>query len=87
MRGGIQFDQTPTNDEYRTTRTPDGDRTWVSAGATYALTPKIDLDMAATYIDIKSEAIDVTRNGGLARVRAKADGHVGIVAFGMTYKF
>lgn len=87
LRGGLQFDQTPTNDEYRTTRTPDGDRTWVSAGATYALTPKLDLDMAATYIDIKSEAIDVTRNGGLARVRAKADGHVGIVAFGMTYKF
>lgn len=92
LRGGIQFDQTPTTDEYRTSRTPDGDRTWLSLGATYAITPKIDLDFAGTYIDVKDGTIDVTR-GGIAGVlaagqtRAKTEGDVGILALGVTYKF
>jgi long-chain fatty acid transport protein len=87
LRGGVQFDETPTTDEYRTSRTPDGDRTWVSAGATYALTPKIDLDMAATYIHVDDGTINVSRNAGLSVVRAKTEGSVGILALGMSYKF
>lgn len=92
LRGGVQFDETPTTDEYRTSRTPDGDRTWVSLGATYSITPKIDLDFAGTYIDVEEGRIDITRGGsplGLApgQMRAKTDGNVGIVALGVTYKF
>ena len=87
LRAGIQYDETPTTDEYRTSRTPDGDRTWVSTGATWGLTDKIDLDLAATYIHISEETIDVRRNANLARVRADTEGHVGILALGMTYKF
>ena len=91
VRGGVQFDATPTTDEFRTSRTPDGDRTWLSAGATYALNDKIDLDMAGTYIFVEDGTIDITRGGGGAlgaagQMRAKTEGHVGIVALGMTYK-
>lgn len=87
VRGGYQFDQTPTTDEFRTSRTPDGDRNWFSAGATYRMTPQIDLDFAATYIDVAKGNIDVSRNSGLARVSADTDGSVGIVAVGLNYKF
>lgn len=87
LRGGLQFDQTPTTDEYRTSRTPDGDRTWVSMGATYGLNEKINLDMAATYISLKDEEINVLRNGGAVRVKADTEGSVGILALGFTYKF
>lgn len=93
LRGGMQFDQTPTTDEYRTSRTPDGDRTWFSAGATYAINDKIDLDMAATYINIADEEINVSRAQGpggvlgTSNVRADTEGSVGIFALGMTYKF
>ncbi len=87
LRGGVQFDRTPTTDEYRTSRTPDGDRTWVALGATYGLGRNIDLNMAASYIRLKDEEIDVMRNSGTVRVKADTEGDVGIVALGVTYRF
>jgi long-chain fatty acid transport protein len=35
LRGGVAFDQTPTTDRWRTTRVPDEDKYWVSAGFSY----------------------------------------------------
>jgi long-chain fatty acid transport protein len=91
FRGGMQFDQTPTTDEYRTTRTPDGDRTWLSGGATYSLNDKIDIDLAATYIWVEDEEINLTRNTAVpvlaSTVSADTEGNVGILAVGFTYKF
>lgn len=94
LRGGLQFDETPTTDEYRTTRTPDGDRTWVSLGATYNFSPKWDLDMAATYIDVDNGSINVMRapanpltGAGAGNLRASTEGDVGILSLGVTYKF
>ena len=92
LRAGVQFDETPTTDEYRTSRTPDGDRTWLSMGATYALTPKIDLDLAGTYIFVEDGTINLNRGGsplGLAagNMRAKTEGNVAIIATGVSYKF
>jgi long-chain fatty acid transport protein len=89
FRAGYQFDETPTTDEYRTSRTPDGDRHWFAAGTTYTINEKMSLDFAATYIDVGEESIDVTRNlaAAPATVRANTDGYVGIVALGLNYKF
>jgi long-chain fatty acid transport protein len=90
FRGGLQFDPTPTQDNFRTTRTPDGDRVWVSGGATYQMNNKWSLDMAATYINVGEEDISLAQNEGTAvvsTVEAKNSGHVGIVAVGLNYKF
>ncbi len=94
LRGGMQFDETPTTDEYRTSRTPDGDRTWFSLGATYKFAPKWSLDMAATYIDVEDGTINVNRapanpntGAGAGNMRAKTEGEVGIFALGLNYKF
>ncbi len=90
FRGGLQFDPTPTQDNFRTTRTPDGDRVWVSGGATYQMNDKWSLDMAATYINVGEEDISLTQNEGTAvvsTVEAENSGHVGIVAVGLNYKF
>ena len=91
LRGGMQFDETPTTDEYRTTRTPDGDRTWLSGGATYSLNDRLDIDLAATYIWIEDQEISLTRNTAVpvlaSTVSADTEGSVGIVAAGFTYKF
>lgn len=92
VRGGMQFDETPTTDQYRTTRTPDGDRTWLSGGATYKLNDSFDIDLAATYIWIDDEEVSVTRNNSFSpvtatTVSADTEGNVGIVAIGLNYKF
>ena len=89
LRGGVQFDETPTTDLYRTSRTPDGDRTWLSLGATYNLNSAWDLDMAATYIFIDEEEINLTRTTatGNSVIRGETEGNVGIFALAATYKF
>ncbi|MCG5514456.1 OmpP1/FadL family transporter [Ectothiorhodospira shaposhnikovii] len=61
LRGGIQYDRTPTQDGYRSTRTPDGDRTWFSFGASYQQGPHWGFDLAYTYIDISKESLELSR--------------------------
>jgi long-chain fatty acid transport protein len=88
LRAGVQYDQTPTEDEFRTTRTPDGDRIWVSGGATYHVSDRVSWDFALTYINVAEEDISVTRNQPLnATIEAESSGHVGIAAIGLNYKF
>ncbi len=92
FRGGVQFDETPTTDEYRTTRTPDGDRTWIAGGATYNMNQNWNLDMAATYIFIDDQEVNVTRNNTFSAatatsVKADTEGSVAIFAVAATYKF
>ena len=101
VRGGIQWDETPTTGKNRTTRTPDGNRTWLSGGATYQMNDRMSLDMAATYIFIEDGHINRTTRfddlynlfvpgGGLAAsvtTRGTAESDVGIIGVALNYKF
>jgi long-chain fatty acid transport protein len=89
LRGGIQYDVTPTQDGYRTTRTPDGDRTWFSVGASYERDQRLGFDFAYTYIDVAKEPLDLTRNAGTGDVvmRGTTDGNVHILAAALRYRF
>lgn len=86
LRAGYQFDPTPTGN-LRSSRTPDGDRHWFTTGASYQWSDAATLDFGAAYIDVGNETINVTRNSGLASVRANSEGHVGIVSAALSYKF
>lgn len=90
VRGGVQYDQTPTEGGYRSTRTPDGDRTWLTAGLTYALNDSFVIDAAYAHIFISDETVDVTRPGAGAastRVQAESEGSVDIVSLALRYRF
>lgn len=87
VRAGYQYDPTPTQDGFRTTRTPDGDRNWLAGGATYKLNDAMSIDMAAAFIHIGEEDINLTRNSGLAVVNAETEGNVAIVSAALNYKF
>ena len=90
FRGGVQYDQTPTQDGFRSTRTPDGDRTWLSVGATYSFNPSLSLDMAATYIDVAEEQVNVSRTQPTTRVaniNATYDQDIQIISLGLNKKF
>ncbi|MBE0531020.1 MAG: outer membrane protein transport protein [Rhodospirillales bacterium] len=92
LRAGVQYDPTPTRDGYRTSRTPDGDRTWISGGLTYRFSDSILVDAALTYIHIGESAIDVNRSplagtSTTAIVNADIDGSVVIGAVGFRYQF
>ena len=92
LRAGIQYDPTPTRDGYRTSRTPDGDRTWISGGLTYRFSDSILVDVALTYIHIAESTINVDRSASAgtattAIVNADIEGSVAIGAIGLRYQF
>jgi long-chain fatty acid transport protein len=88
LRGGYEYDETPSADKDRSARIPDGDRNMFAAGLSYQITPKVSFDAGALYALIFDEEIDVTRNAGIARVQAeRKDSDFAIVSFGLSYKF
>lgn len=92
LRAGVQYDPTPTRNGYRTSRTPDGDRTWISGGLTYRFSDAVVVDAALTYIHIADSTINVERSplagaATSATVNANVEGSVVIGAVGLRYRF
>jgi long-chain fatty acid transport protein len=58
LRTGIARDNSPVTDEYRSARTPDGDRTWYSMGGTYHFSETSSATFAYTYVDIENVSVD-----------------------------
>jgi long-subunit fatty acid transport protein len=50
LRGGFQYDQTPTRDRFRNTRIPDADRYLLAAGFTYDLTDNIQATFGYLHV-------------------------------------
>jgi long-chain fatty acid transport protein len=61
LRGGLRFDPTPTRDAFRSTRIPDGDRTVLALGATWAVAPGFALDLAYNRLFIDTVPIATTQ--------------------------
>ena len=53
LRAGTMFDRTPTNPQFLTTRVPDGDRVWLSGGATWNMSSAMALNLsyAHTFVE------------------------------------
>lgn len=65
LRGGVAFDQSPVTQRNRTASLPDNDRSWISAGLNWKLDKKRSIDLAASYVHVKSGQIDQYDNGGI----------------------
>ncbi|WP_374472813.1 OmpP1/FadL family transporter [Phenylobacterium sp.] len=79
LRAGMQYDPTPTPDDERTARVPDGDRWFYGVGATAQVTPAVALDLGAGYIDFEKTRIrhDTTFYAGTpAAVTTRLNGEV-----------
>ena len=61
VRAGVGFDPTPTPDDHRTARIPDGDR-WLYAAGLSKTIGSMTFDGAVTYIDIDTAQINDTRD-------------------------
>ena len=57
LRGGIQFDATPTRDARRDPRVPDSDRVNYNLGASFRISDRLTLDAAAALTDFGTTAI------------------------------
>ena len=89
VRAGVHYDPTPTVDAYRSTSTPDGDRTWLATGFSKEVNEALTIDGALTYILVDDGIVDksTVKTFGTINTKAKAEGSVGIVSLGFRYKF
>jgi len=91
VRSGFQYDETPTVNGFRSTRTPDGDRYWLSAGLSYDVSDNFTVDVAYTHVFIDDAEINTRQPGVVAALstntRAVSEGSVDIIAAALRYKF
>ncbi|QFU30045.1 OmpP1/FadL family transporter [Brevundimonas sp. Bb-A] len=91
VRAGLGYDPTPTPDDHRTARIPDGDR-WLYAAGLSKTVGSMTFDGAVTYIDIDTATINDTRdlyNNGLviSNLRGEAKGSGVGFSLGATWNF
>lgn len=63
LRSGIAYDTSAVSDKNRTLTIPETDRTWLSLGAGYKMTPQLTLDAAFTYVFAKDAPVKEPRDG------------------------
>lgn len=93
LRAGGLYDTTPTRDEFRTTRVPDGNRTWVTGGATWRLNERIDVNVSYAHVFVSEERLnreDVLYQGTPAAVTARTlsvnTGNADIIGTSLTFR-
>lgn len=61
VRGGLYYDETPTQNGRRNPSVPDANRVSLNAGASYRLGERTTIDMAVEYIDFEQSSLDRQR--------------------------
>ena len=86
LRTGVAYDQSPTEQNFRTSRLPDNDRYWVSVGADYQLAPQWTLSAGYTHIFVESAKLDVS-DPSSGTLRGSYDGSIDVLSLGATLRF
>ena len=60
LRSGAAVDVTPVSNAYRTPRIPDGNRYWLSIGATWKPIPRLALSAAYSHLFVDSTKVDLS---------------------------
>ena len=94
LKAGVAYDQTPTNNTDRGVRLPDGNRTWLSAGAKYRLSDSSTLDFGYARLFVKDPGINSNSGGvnqnntaAFALVNGKYDSSVNILSAQYNHRF
>ncbi|MBQ1541352.1 long-chain fatty acid transporter [Caulobacter sp. CCUG 60055] len=90
VRAGVQYDPTPTNDNFRDPRVPDGDRWDYAAGASWEFQPGRTADFGIQYINFEDSKIHndtVTPTGVPVSLRGDVSGHALVLSGGLRWQF
>lgn len=75
FRTGVAYDETPVPDEeHRTPRIPDNDRTWLSFGMTYEFNPALIMDVGYSHLFISDADTNHSIESSLAPLNATLNG-------------
>ncbi len=93
LRAGAAYEISPVDDAIRSTRLPDNDRIWLSAGASYNWSDNLAFDLGYTHIlTAKSTPINISGthqdyNPAIGTFNGSADSSVNIVSASMRYNW
>lgn len=88
LRAGIAYDESPVLDDFRTPRIPDNDRTWLSLGASYKLSPSSSVDAGYTHLFVKDATLTQGAVGTTTgQLSGQYDSNVNILSAQYTYTF
>ncbi len=91
FRAGAAYDESPVPDADRTPRIPDGDRYWLSAGASWSPWPAWTFDIGYSHLFIEDVDVDLsasgTGNAGRGNLQASYESSIDIVAVGARFQF
>ena len=85
LRTGVGYDESPTKLETRTPRLPDANRLFYSAGATFAVSEALDVNVAYTRIEPRDPKIDFTTGG--SRIAGPFEGNANLFGISTQYRF
>ncbi|RNF51076.1 aromatic hydrocarbon degradation protein [Marinomonas hwangdonensis] len=90
LRTGVAIDNSPVSDKYRSARTPDGDRKWISFGGTYDFSEMTSASFALTHVMIEDVSVNRTsltedRARGTLQADYKSSANVLSVAMNMAF--
>lgn len=86
LRTGVAFDQSPTEQNFRTPRLPDNDRYWVSLGADYQVAPQWTVSAGYSHIFVESSKLDHAE-AAAGRLSGSYDGSIDVLTLGATLRF
>ena len=86
LRGGLAYDETPTQDDGRSPRVPDADRVWLSGGFTYERSENLSIDGAYSLILFDDPQVTLLK-GPAAGTKVDYDGPTHIFSVGVNYRF
>jgi long-chain fatty acid transport protein len=85
-RAGYAVEQTPVPDSTREPRVPEADHTWYTAGATWSLSSRTDLDLFLVHLTTEDAPIVVT-NPIAGSLDGRADWNIWTVGVSATRRF
>ncbi len=91
LRAGIGWEISPISNEVRSVRLPDGDRLWLSAGASYALNDSLSFDFGYSFLTAFDNDIAIGPGNPVyiapVTFAGDVDAQVHIVSVGFKYKW
>jgi long-chain fatty acid transport protein len=68
LRSGVAYDQTPVpDDDHRTVRLPDNNRTWIALGMTYTASSQLSFDVGYAHLFLKDSHMNNTTEAAVAQ--------------------
>lgn len=89
LRGGLAYDETPMQDDYRTPRIPGADRYWISFGTGINLGEAFTVDLAYSHLFVDDSKINLisSDNASQGYLTGEYENQVDIASASLTYRY